>query len=60
MNFQAALEEEKNKKMPANWEARKQRAEWILNDENERKLAEERVRFYTLSYSSFIRSKFIC
>lgn len=43
MNFQAVLEEEKNKQMPANWEAKKQRAEWILNNEARRKEAEERV-----------------
>jgi hypothetical protein len=29
--------------LPANWEARKRQAEWILNNEEKRREAEERV-----------------
>lgn len=43
MNYQAVIEEEKSNKLPANWEARKRRAEWILNDDKERKAAQEKV-----------------
>ncbi|KAK7572003.1 hypothetical protein V9T40_014475 [Parthenolecanium corni] len=46
MNYQAVIEEEKSNKLPANWEARKRRAEWILNDDKERKAAQEKGEDY--------------
>jgi len=36
INHQEVLEEEKRAKLPANFEAKKRRAEWILNEEDKR------------------------
>lgn len=43
MNHKEVIEEDKRVKLPSNWEARKRRAEWILNDEEQRQLAKEKV-----------------
>ncbi|XP_049775440.1 pre-mRNA-splicing factor syf2 isoform X2 [Schistocerca cancellata] len=41
LNHQEVVEEDKRNNLPTNWEARKRRAEWILNDEKKRREAEE-------------------
>ncbi|XP_011301528.1 pre-mRNA-splicing factor Syf2 [Fopius arisanus] len=41
-NHKEVVEEDKRMKLPANWEARKRQAEWILSDETARKDAEEK------------------
>ncbi|XP_015120780.1 pre-mRNA-splicing factor Syf2 [Diachasma alloeum] len=41
-NHKEVVEEDKRMKLPANWEARKRQAEWILSDETARKEAEEK------------------
>jgi len=41
LNHQEVQEEERRAKLPANFEARKRRAEWILNEEEMRKKCEE-------------------
>ncbi len=46
-------EEEKNNKLPANYEAKKKRAEWILNDEQQRKEAIRRVNLIRIRRDSF-------
>ncbi|KAK0090959.1 hypothetical protein PV326_003955 [Microctonus aethiopoides] len=40
-NHKEVVEEDKRKKLPSNWEARKRQAEWIIQDEAARKEAEE-------------------
>lgn len=40
-NHKEVIEEDKRKKLPSNWEARKRQAEWIMQDEAARKAAEE-------------------
>ncbi|XP_073978035.1 pre-mRNA-splicing factor SYF2 [Rhodnius prolixus] len=39
LNHKEVVEEDKRNKLPANWEARKRRAEWILDDEKNREEA---------------------
>lgn len=48
-NHKEVIEEDKRKNLPANWEARQRRAEWIIQDEAARKEADEKVKiiFYT-------------
>lgn len=46
LNHKEVVEEDKRNKMPANWEARKRKAEWILNDEQQRKDAGEKGEDY--------------
>ncbi|KAJ9599456.1 hypothetical protein L9F63_010071 [Diploptera punctata] len=46
MNHQEVVEEDKRNKLPPNWEARKRQAEWVLNDEEKRKKAEENGENY--------------
>ncbi|KAJ4433557.1 pre-mRNA-splicing factor Syf2 [Periplaneta americana] len=46
MNHQEVVEEDKRNKLPSNWEARKRQAEWILNDDEKRKQAEEKGEDY--------------
>ncbi|KAL1122086.1 hypothetical protein AAG570_003492 [Ranatra chinensis] len=41
LNHKEVIEEDKRNKLPTNWEARKRRAEWILEDEEKRKQASE-------------------
>jgi len=41
MNHQEVVEEDKRKKLPANWEARKQRVEWEEEQEQMKKKCEE-------------------
>ncbi|XP_034951601.1 pre-mRNA-splicing factor Syf2 [Chelonus insularis] len=41
-NHKEVVEEDKRKKLPSNWEAKKRQAEWIINDEKARKEAEEK------------------
>jgi len=41
-NHQEVVAEDAKAKMPHNWEARKRRAEWILNDQKEREAAVEK------------------
>ncbi|XP_071455238.1 pre-mRNA-splicing factor SYF2 [Hetaerina americana] len=40
LNHKEVIEEDKRNKLPSNWEARKRRAEWILEDEQKREAAE--------------------
>ncbi|KAL7303067.1 pre-mRNA-splicing factor Syf2 [Trichogramma pretiosum] len=40
-NHKAVVEEDKQKKLPSNWEARKRQADWLLQDEEARKKAAE-------------------
>lgn len=37
------IEEDKQMKLPSNWEARQRKAEWLLNDEKVRQDAKEKV-----------------
>lgn len=37
------MEEDKRNTLPSNWEAKKLKAEWILNDESQRQAAIEKV-----------------
>ncbi|XP_001600215.1 pre-mRNA-splicing factor Syf2-like [Nasonia vitripennis] len=41
-NHQAVVAEDKRNKLPANWEARKRKADWILSDEKAREEAKEK------------------
>ena len=41
-NHKEVIEEDKRKKLPKNWEARKRQAEWILNNEKAKQDAEEK------------------
>ncbi|XP_057322918.1 pre-mRNA-splicing factor syf2 [Microplitis mediator] len=41
LNHKEVVEEDKRNKLPSNWEARKRQAEWILQDEEARKKAQE-------------------
>ncbi|KAJ8680360.1 hypothetical protein QAD02_016147 [Eretmocerus hayati] len=41
-NHKEVIEEDKRNKLPSNWEARKRKAEWIMNDEKARKEAAEK------------------
>lgn len=43
LNHQEVVEEDKRNKLPNNWEARKRKAEWILNDAELRQQAAEKV-----------------
>ncbi|CAG2062091.1 unnamed protein product, partial [Timema podura] len=43
LNHQEVVEEDKRNNLPTNWEARKRKAEWILQDEEKKKEAEDRV-----------------
>ncbi|XP_060521625.1 pre-mRNA-splicing factor Syf2 [Cylas formicarius] len=45
-NHQEVVAEDARNKMPQNWEARKRRAEWILNDQKEREDAAKRGEDY--------------
>lgn len=42
-NHKEVVEEDKRNKLPANWESRKRKAEWIMQDEAARKEAETKV-----------------
>ncbi|KAF4528971.1 hypothetical protein B566_EDAN011277 [Ephemera danica] len=46
LNHQEVVEENKRKNLPTNFEARKRRAEWIMNDDQQRKEAEEKGEDY--------------
>ncbi|XP_066597358.1 pre-mRNA-splicing factor Syf2 [Prorops nasuta] len=48
-NHKEVVEEDKRKKLPSNWEARKRQAEWILQDEAARKAAQEKGEDYDRS-----------
>jgi len=41
LNHKEVVEEDKRKQLPSNWEARRRKAEWILNDEKQREEALE-------------------
>ncbi|KAF7278957.1 pre-mRNA-splicing factor Syf2 [Rhynchophorus ferrugineus] len=45
-NHQEVVAEDARNKMPQNWEARKRRAEWILNDQKEREEAAQKGEDY--------------
>lgn len=45
-NHQEVIAEDAKNKMPTNWEARKRRAEWILNDQKEREEAAQKGEDY--------------
>jgi pre-mRNA-splicing factor SYF2 len=51
MNHQEVMEEDKCSKLPSNWEARKRQAEWILNNEEKRREAEEKVITFLNTYT---------
>ncbi|XP_065056960.1 pre-mRNA-splicing factor syf2-like [Rhopilema esculentum] len=46
LNHEEMVEEDRRNKLPANWEARKRKAEWELADQEARKEAEERGEDY--------------
>jgi len=46
LNHEEMVEEDRRNKLPANWEARKRKAEWELADQEARKAAEERGEDY--------------
>lgn len=46
LNHQEVVEEDRRKQLPNNWEARKSKAEWILNDEEERQKAKDQGEDY--------------
>ncbi|KAL1464141.1 hypothetical protein WDU94_003815 [Cyamophila willieti] len=46
LNHQEVVEEDRRKQLPNNWEARKRKAEWILNDEEQRQKALEQGEDY--------------
>ena len=48
LNHKEVVEEDKRNKLPTNWEARKRKAEWVLNDEQQKKEAEEKVSSFKL------------
>jgi hypothetical protein len=50
MNHKEVMEEDKRKKLPSNWEARKRQAEWILNNEEKRREVEEKVITFLYTY----------
>lgn len=39
LNHKEVVEEDKRKKLPANWEAKQMRAEWVINDEAQKEEA---------------------
>ncbi|KAK9506306.1 hypothetical protein O3M35_008265 [Rhynocoris fuscipes] len=46
LNHKEVVEEDKRNKLPSNWEARRRRAEWILNDEKNREEASKNGEDY--------------
>eukprot|EP00112_Aurelia_sp_Birch-Aquarium-sp1_P017217 Seg397.31 transcript_id=Seg397.31/GoldUCD/mRNA.D3Y31 product="Pre-mRNA-splicing factor syf2" protein_id=Seg397.31/GoldUCD/D3Y31 len=46
LNHEEMVEEDRRKKLPANWEARKRKAEWEIADQEARKGAEEKGEDY--------------
>ncbi|BES98820.1 pre-mRNA-splicing factor [Nesidiocoris tenuis] len=46
MNHKEVVEEDKRLKLPSNWEAKKRKNEWILNEESEKDKAAERGEDY--------------
>lgn len=46
LNHLEVVEEDKRSKIPSNWEARKERAQWILNDEAAREEAKMKGEDY--------------
>lgn len=56
-NHQEVIEEDKQMKLPSNWEARQRKAEWLLNDEKLRQDAKEKVRTYIyIEFKSNLKS----
>lgn len=49
LNHKEVIEEDKRNKLPANWEARKRKAEWILEDEERKQEALEKGEDYERS-----------
>ncbi|VVC38006.1 mRNA splicing factor SYF2 [Cinara cedri] len=45
-NHQEVIEEDKQMKLPSNWEARQRKAEWLLNDDKLREDAKEKGQDY--------------
>ncbi|XP_015372614.1 PREDICTED: pre-mRNA-splicing factor Syf2, partial [Diuraphis noxia] len=45
-NHQEVVEEDKQMKLPSNWEARQRKAEWLLNDDKLRQEAKEKGQDY--------------
>lgn len=45
-NHKEVVEEDKRNKLPSNWESRKRQAEWIIQDEAARKVAQEKGEDY--------------
>lgn len=52
LNQQEVVEEDKKRKLPANWEAKKARLEWELAETQKKK-----VRFYTLFLLKWLNSE---
>lgn len=46
MNHQEVVEEDKRKKLPKNWEQRKARAQWVMDDEAAREEAKAKGEDY--------------
>lgn len=45
-NHQEVIEEDKQMKLPSNWEARQRKADWLLNDDKLRQDAKEKALLY--------------
>lgn len=56
MNHKEVLEEDKRSKLPSNWEARKRQREWVLNDEEKRREAEEKVSIFLRKLMHFYKN----
>lgn len=46
MNHKEVVDEDRRNKLPSNWEARKERAQWVLDDEAAREEAKEKGEDY--------------
>lgn len=46
LNHLEVIEEDRRSKLPSNWEARKERAQWILDDEAAREEAKKKGEDY--------------
>lgn len=52
-NHKEVVEEDKRNKLPTNWESRKKKAEWIMQDEAARKEAEAKVSMKAVIFISW-------
>jgi hypothetical protein len=58
LNHKEVIEEDKRQKLPSNWEARKRRADWMLQEEEERTAAAEQVSL--CYYCCVVFMSFLC